>query len=131
MSAEEGLSKVGTKPILNPSPISNLIPIILCFHFPFPRPRACSSFLVFFNTLSRVRTVLQFSKTNTVGTSACPPYAQSKKRTEESQWVALGVCFREVSEQQQSTLVSVLVRCLPYRHVGRFALKTIKRTYQP
>lgn len=75
MSAEEGLSKVGTKPILNPSPMSNLIPIILCFHFPFSRPQ--SLFLVprFFNTLSRVRTVLQFSKTNTVGTSACPPYA--------------------------------------------------------
>lgn len=35
-------------------------------------------------------------------------------------------CFRgvsgEVSAQQGSTLVSVLVRCLPYGPVGRFAL---------
>ena len=122
MSTEEGLSKVRTNPSLNPSHISNFFPT-LCFHFPFSRHPSLFPVPRFFviHSLKRGQFCSSLKRTP-LGSARVRLMHSQRKGLKKVSGQPYMSCFREVSAQQRSTLVSVLVRCLPYGPVGRFAL---------
>lgn len=129
MSADEGLSKVGTKPSLNPSSICNFVPT-LCFHFPFSRHPSLFPVPRFFVIHSlKCGQFCSSPKQRPLGSARVRLMHSQRKGLKKVSGQPYMSCFREVSAQQGSTLVSVLVRCLPYGPVGRFALHLEKKGF--
>ena len=113
---------MGIKPSLNPSSISNFVPT-LCFHFPFSRRPSLFPVPCFFVIHSlKCGQFCSSLKRTPLGSARVHLMHSQRKGLKKVSGQSYVSCFREVSAQQRSTLVSVLVRCVPYGPVGRFAL---------